>query len=131
MRYFFLNESKYIIPKENYTINFILRSDKKIYLVEYLKELDIYFTLTLTIDKENKTKDISICKSMPHSVFRKINRQHTDVEELTEIEVLVLLLEYKKQIENYLERFHSFNEEYEKAKDYFLNYINDILGDEQ
>lgn len=131
MRYFFLNESKYIIPKENYTINFILRSDKKIYLVEYLKELDIYFTLTLTIDKENKTKDISICKSMPHSVFRKINRQHTDVEELTEIEVLVLLLEYKKQIENYLERFHSFNEEYEKAKDYFLNYINNILGDEQ
>ena len=131
MRYFLLNESKYIIPKENYTINFILRSDKKIYLVEYLKELDIYFTLTLTIDKENKTKDISICKSMPHSVFRKINRQHTDVEELTEIEVLVLLSEYKKQIEDYLERFHSLNEEYEKAKDYFLNYINDILGDEQ
>lgn len=131
MRYFLLNESKYIIPKENYTINFILRSDKKIYLVEYLKELDIYFTLTLTIDKENKTKDISICKSMPYSVFRKINRQHAGVEELTEIETLVLLSEYKKQIEDYLECFHSLNEEYEKAKDYFLNYINDILGDEQ
>lgn len=130
MRYFLLNESKYIIPKENYTINFILRSDKKIYLVEYLKELDIYFTLTLTIDKENKTKDISICKSMPHSVFRKINRQHTDVEELTEIEVLVLLSEYKKQIEDYLERFHSLNEEYEKVKEYFLNYIKEILGEE-
>lgn len=129
MRYFFLNESKYIIPEKNYTINVIVRSDKKIYLVEYLKELDIYFTLTLTIDKENKTKDISICKSMPHSVFRKINRQHTDVEELTEIEVLVLLSEYKKQIEDYLERFHSLNEEYEKAKDYFLNYIKEILGD--
>lgn len=127
MRYFFLNESKYIIPKENYTINFILRSDKKIYLVEYLKELDIYFTLTLTIDKENKTKDISICKSMPHSVFRKINRQHTDVEELTEIEVLVLLSEYKKQIEDYLKRFHSLNEEYEKAKDYFLNYLKSLF----
>lgn len=129
MRYFFLNESKYIIPEKNYTINVIVRSDKKIYLVEYLKELDIYFTLTLIIDKENKTKDISICKSMPYSVFRKINRQHTDVEELTEIEALVLLSEYKKQIEDYLERFHSLNEKYEKAKDYFLNYINDILGD--
>lgn len=127
MRYFFLNESKYIIPEKNYTINVIVRSDKKIYLVEYLKELDIYFTLTLTIDKENKTKDISICKSMPHSVFRKINRQHTDVEELTEIEVLVLLSEYKKQIEDYLERFHSLNEKYEKAKDYFLNYIKDLF----
>ena len=131
MRYFLLNESKYIIPEKNYTINVIVRSNKKIYLVEYLKELDIYFTLTLTIDKENKTKDISICKSMPYSVFRKINRQHAGVEELTEIEVLVLLSEYEKQIENYLERFHSFNEEYEKAKDYFLNYINDMLGDEQ
>lgn len=127
MRYFFLNESKYIIPKENYTINFTLRSDKKIYLVEYLKELEIYFTLTLTIDKENKTKDISICKSMPYSVFRKINRQHAGVEELTEIEALVLLSEYKKQIEDYLERFHSLNEEYEKAKDYFLNYIKDLF----
>ena len=67
---------------------------------------------------------------MPHSVFRKINRQHTDVEELTEIEVLVLLSEYKKQIEDYLERFHSLNEEYEKVKEYFLNYIKEILGEE-
>ena len=102
-----------------------------IYLVEHFEELNTYHTLIFTLNNKNIFKKCDSIKGLPYSIFRKLNKGYSDIEELSDIEGIFLISEYGKNIENYLKDLTYFNEKDEKIKEYFLNYINNILGDEQ
>lgn len=102
-----------------------------IYLVEHFEELNTYHTLIFTLNNKSIFEKCYFFKGLPYSVSKKISKSYSDVEKLSDIEGIFLISEYGKNIENYLKDLTYFDEKDEKIKEYFLNYINDILGDEQ
>ena len=98
-----------------------------IYLVERFEEFNTYHTLVFTLSNKNIFKKCDSIKGLPYSIFRKLNKGYSDIEELSDIEGIFLISEYGKNIENYLKDLTYFNEKDEKVKEYFLNYIKSLF----
>lgn len=105
---------------------------RQFYLVEKFKTLnEEYHTLVFRFENEIIT-ECYLARDLPYAIYKKLNNRfdNPDLKELNEIETLMFLHEHKEKLKINLNCYNPMNQKNKFAKEYFLNYIKEILGEE-
>lgn len=106
---------------------------KRFYLVEKIKIYtnEEYYTLVFKFENEIIT-ECYLVYDLPYAIYKKLNNifDNPDLKELNEIEMLMFLHEHKEKLKISLNYYNPMNQKNKFAKEYFLNYIKEILGEE-
>lgn len=106
---------------------------KRIYLFEKFKIYtnEEYYTLVFRFENEIIT-ECYLVYDLPFLIYKKINDRlnvNQDLKELNEMEMLIFLHEHKEKLERKLNHYKPMSQKNKFAKEYFLNYIKEMLGD--